>query len=52
MICCRTDEEIKKEIFDLDQLAPHLTACEDSSQVRFKRWIEKGALFDAEDWYA
>ena len=33
MVCCRTDQELKDEVFCAEELHPHLTALADDTQV-------------------
>ncbi|TPX51425.1 hypothetical protein SeMB42_g01913 [Synchytrium endobioticum] len=49
MICCRTDQELKDEVFTPD-IYKFLNACSDPFLIKMKRLFTKGALFDENDW--
>ncbi|KAI9209586.1 patatin-like phospholipase domain-containing protein c [Polychytrium aggregatum] len=50
MICTRTDDELRSEIFTPD-LYRHLRPCSDSVWTRTKRFWTTGSMFNSQDWY-
>jgi hypothetical protein len=51
LVCCRTDEELKTEVFNAQVLQPRLTALRDSASVRLSRYQRTGAMFEFDDWF-
>jgi predicted acylesterase/phospholipase RssA len=52
VVCCRTDDELKHEVYHPDHhMADLIECCSDSFIVKTTRFLQTGSVFDAQVWF-